>query len=465
VAFLSLLLLPLQRSSAQSVPDGTQGSSPQAPPAGESSSSPNPSDLNTTGTAEARTLFDAARVMLQDGDARKALDTFHRAVEKDPNFAQAWVAVGTLHVALHNEADGIDEIKHAIALNPTEPSYTKVLATVLTRTDHPEEALAAWYALRKISPQDTDATKQIATILVGMGRFADAIPELELVTSSPEGSPFLVQLAVAYNSVGQKEKALETFQQAVRLDSSVASLNTVAYVMTEEHLALDVALRYGEEAVRDQETETASISLERPTYEDVRGMAELGGDWDTLGWTHFAMNHLEQAEKYLKAAWSLYESSTIGDHLAQVYEKEGKKQESIQTYAQVIAGGNSPEESMEHLTALEGDAALADRDVEAARANLARLHDVEVKFHAADASRAEFFLLFRKGPEVADVKFIGGSDLLRDAARAIRIVKFDVLFPDDGPTQIIRRGILACGADSFSCHLLLIPPDAVQSVQ
>lgn len=418
------------------------------------------------GSPEARTLFDTGRFMLQQsGDARRALDMFHRALEKDPNFAEAWMAVGALHVSLHNEADGIDEIKRAIALSPNQPGYYKVLATVQARMGHTEEALDAWSKVRQVAPQDPDAPKQIAMLLVAMDRFAEAIPELELVTAGPEGSPFLVQLAIAYIRVGQKEKALQTFQEATRLDSSVGSLNTVAYVMTEEHLALDVALQYGEKAVQDQESETAGISLERPTYEDLRGMSELGGDWDTLGWTHFAMNHLEQAEKYLKAAWSLYESSTIGDHLAQIYEKEGKKQEAIQTFAQVIAGGNAPDESMEHLTKLEGDISLANRDVEAARANLFAAHDIEVRFQSEDASQAEFFLLFRKGPELADVRFIRGSESLRDAGKAIRSAKFDVLFPDDGPTQIIRRAILACRPGSDSCHLLLIPPDAVQSVQ
>jgi tetratricopeptide (TPR) repeat protein len=403
--------------------------------------------------------------LLQQGEPRQALDTFHRAVEKDPNFAQAWMAVGSLHLALHNEADGVDEMKRAVALSPNEPIYYKALGGALARMGRLEEALNAWYKVRQISPQDGDAPKQIALILIGVGRVADAIPELELLTATPEGSPFLVQLAVAYAHVGQKGKALETFQQAVRQDSSVASLNTVAYVMTEEHLALDLALQYGEQAVREQESDTVSISLERPTYEDVRGMAELGGDWDTVGWTHFAMNHVDQAEKYLKAAWNLYESPTIGDHLAQVYEKEGKKLEAIQTFAQVVASGNAPEESLQHLTSLEGDAARADREIETARANLARLHDKEVKFHAEEASRAEFFLLFGKGLELIDVKFISGSESLRDAGKAIRSTKFDVLFPDDSPTRIIRRGILACESDSSNCHFLLIPPDAVQSVQ
>jgi len=83
-------------------------------------------------------------------------------------------------------------------------------------------------------------------------------------------------------------------------------------------------MQYGERAVQEQENETARITLERPTYKDVRAMAKLGVDWDTLGWTHFAQNHVEEVERYLRALWSLNESPTIGDHLAQIYEKEGK---------------------------------------------------------------------------------------------------------------------------------------------
>jgi tetratricopeptide (TPR) repeat protein len=423
------------------------------------------STVDVTGSAEARVLFDAAQVMLQQGEARPALDMFQRAVDKDPSFAEAWMALGSAHVSLHDVDEGIDEMKRAIALNPKNPLYYKVLAVALGGTGRLEEALDGWFRLRQITPDDPDAPKQIVAILGAMGRFAEAIADLELITSRPGGAPYLVELAVAYSRVGQKDKATATFEQAARLDSSVATLNTVAYSMIEEHLALDVALSYGEQAVHKQENETTSISLQQLTDDELGGMAELGGDWDTVGWTHFAMNHLEPAEKYLKAAWNLYESPTIGDHLAQIYEKEGKKQEAIKTYAQVVVQGNAPEESMEHLTALMGDARLAGSAVDEARANFGQLHNISVDYQTDDSARGAFYLLFRKGAGIVDVKFIKGSESLRESGSAIRRAEFALLFPDDAATQIIRRGILACHPGASHCELMLIPPDAVQSVQ
>lgn len=397
---LILLLCSLQTVAAQSA----TGINP-------SEGAPNRKEVDTSGSAEARTYFDNGRVVLQGGDLRRALDLFHRAVEADPNYSEAWLEVGSLHITLHNVADGLDEIKRAIALDPKKPEYYKAFAIALMNTGSIVEALDAWSKVKQMAPEDEDAPKQIAAILVGMGRFADAIPVLELLTNHRGGSPFLAQLGIAYARVGQKEKAVATFQQAARLDPSVASLNGLAYFMTEEHLDLDLALQYGKQAVQEQENETARISLERPTYEDVRGMAELGGDWDTLGWTHFALNHLDEAEKYLRAAWSLYESPTIGDHLAQILEKEGKKIEAMQTFARVVAQGNTPDESMAHLTALAGDETLAEREVETARSNFASLHFIQVDLQPGETSRAEFFLLFRKGSQPPDVKFIGGSAL------------------------------------------------------
>jgi hypothetical protein len=62
---------------------------------------------------------------------------------------------------------------------------------------------------------------------------------------------------------------------------------------------------------------------------------------------------------------------------------------------------------------------------------------------AADKS-AQFMVGLRKGPKVDEVKFLSGAEELRKAESAIAALKYDVEFPDDGSTRLIRRGILSC---------------------
>jgi hypothetical protein len=142
------------------------------------------------------------------------------------------------------------------------------------------------------------------------------------------------------------------------------------------------------------------------------------------------MGHLDQAEKFLHASWSLIQSRMVADHLQQVYEKQGKKHE------------------------------VPRNDLE-----LQDLRTVKLGKLARKHVTAEFYLLFASGPKVVDVKFISGSDELSDAGKTLAAAKFDVLFPEGGEVQIVRRGILDCEPELPGCVFVLIPPDSVHSVK
>ena len=65
------------------------------------------------------------------------------------------------------------------------------------------------------------------------------------------------------------------------------------------------------------------------------------------------------------------------------------------------------------------------------------------------------------------MKFVSGSEQLREVVKAISAAHFDVTFPDDNPTQIMRRGILSCGNSSTAdnCLFVVYPVADVNSVQ
>jgi hypothetical protein len=86
----------------------------------------------------------------------------------------------------------------------------------------------------------------------------------------------------------------------------------------------------------------------------------------------------------------------------------------------------------------------------------------------ADDADAQFFLVFERDPEtssakVQGVRFISGSKELRTVGKAITAIKFDVSFPDDGPTRLLRRGILSCYKRA-GCSMTLVNIGDVHSV-
>lgn len=423
------------------------------------------SEVDVSGTPEARDLFDSGRINMEQGRPRQALDWFEAAIKKDPNFALAWSAAGTVHFGLGDHEQGIDEMRRAAALAPKVAAYYRSLAGVLMFLKRPEDALKVWQQLQEVYPDDPDARKNIALILGDLGRYQEELPQLEAAMNDPDGWKLLIELGMTYAELGQNEKAIASFESALQHDSSADSLNGVAYALAEKNLMLEQALRYAQRAVRERENETSHISLEHLTYEDLRTMPGLGGDWDTLGWTYFKLNQNTAAQKYLEAAWNLFDSATIGDHLGQLYEKQGKKLEAEQVYALALAHKDVPDETRARLVALLGSSELADQAIEKAVETLRAMQSVKVDQVVKSSGKADFFVLLVRGPRVVDVKFISGSPALRDAGNAVAAAKFEVLVPDEGPIQIVRRGILTCKSESFACEFELIPVDGVQSVQ
>jgi len=423
------------------------------------------SETDVYGSPEARDLFNSGRINMEQGRPRQALDAFEAAIKKDPNFALAWSAAGTVHFGLGDREQGIEEMRRAVELAPKVREYYKGLASSLMFVKREEDALKVWQQMQQVFPEDPDARKNIALILGDLGRYREELPQLEAAMNDPDGWKLMIELGLTYAELGQNEKAIAALEGALQHDSSADSLNAVAYALTEKNLMLEQALQYARRAVREREGESSHISLEHLTYDDLRTMPGLGGDWDTLGWVYFKLKQNSAAQTYLAAAWNLFESATIGDHLGQLYERLGQGDEAIRTYALALAQGNAPDETMGRLTALLGSRASADEMVEKVSEQLAELRSVKVERVTQTGGKAEFFILFARGPRVVDVRFIKGSESLRAAENTVAAARFAVLFPDDAPTEIVRRGVLICRIESPGCEFQLFPPDSVQSVE
>ena len=81
---------------------------------------------------------------------------------------------------------------------------------------------------------------------------------------------------------------------------------------------------------------------------------------------------------------------------------------------------------------------------------------------------AEFFVILTQDPkdsslDVADVKFISGSEELRTAGKALLSAPFTFPFPNNNHPNILRRGILSCYVHT-GCSFILINPTDVHSI-
>jgi tetratricopeptide (TPR) repeat protein len=197
----------------------------------------------------------------------------------------------------------------------------------------------------------------------------------------------------------------------------------------------------------------------------MRDMAEvlaLSSYWDTLGWVSYKKGDIAKAEKYIRASWQLSQSGEVGDHLAQIFEKKGRKDDAVKLYAQALSGNRPVVETKERLAALLGDQKKVTETVDSNRPELSKQRTYSLGKLLNKSASADFLLVLSPG-KVEAVKFISGSDELKTYGTKLNSLNFGEVFPDDTPTKIVRRGSLSCTATG-DCVFVLMQPETITSV-
>jgi hypothetical protein len=150
---------------------------------------------------------------------------------------------------------------------------------------------------------------------------------------------------------------------------------------------------------------------------------------------------------YIRASWLLSQRAVVGDHLGQVYEKLGKKQEAIHRYKLALAAGSSDNEDLrKHYEALTGekagdaDAPFLSRGSKAAFVpspgeELSRMRMVNLTTASHETVSAVFDIVFSPG-RVEEVKIVSGSDSLKTLSPKLETAKYKVEFPDSVPKRL-----------------------------
>jgi tetratricopeptide (TPR) repeat protein len=420
--------------------------------------------------------YNQAVSAFQRRDLQEGIDTLKHAVELDPKFARAWVTLAQAYAASGDSKQALNSFQKAIKEAPQESTLYDGLGFLL-RTYTPEESIGAWQDVVKANPENPKAWAGLGSALLRSRKYKEAAVALQSAADhNPEIAEVQAQLGSAYLHLGEKEKALKAYGTAVDLDLGANMLNDVSYELADANEDLPEALQYAKKAVLLEEEASQDIEPTDIQQEDLAHPGSLSAYWDTLGWVHFRMGNFAEAEKYLESAWKLGQSAFIAEHLAQVLEHDNKKQRAAHMYQIALYLYKSSglrddaevvrtEDRLERLTPGKSNTDRYNFNKISDEVN--RTRTVQLGRLANDAT-AEFFLIFERDPEtsaakVEGVRFIKGSEELKSADKALTSAKFDLPFPDDGPTRLLRRGILSC-YKSAGCSFTLVNVGDVHSL-
>lgn len=419
-------------------------------------------------TAKASELLEAGEAALNSGSPQVAIPLLQRVVELEPKHKQAWNDLGLSFLRIGKFDDAVAAFRKQIEVNPYNERAYDFLGAAFQQQQKYTEAADAFRKQMDVNPLDPYAHAGLGSLFLLEHKYHEAIPELEKATIlSPDNAELQVGLGQAYLNTDQKEKALAAFEKGVELSESPLVWNNVAYSLADAKLDLDKAQEYAESAVTTTAANLRNIQLAHLTLDDLRTVESIGSYWDTLGWVYFQKGDMDNAERYIRAAWLLLQHGEVGDHLAQIYEKRGLKDQAIHMYALALAAPRSVPETRARLTMLLGGNEQIGKLVEQAKPELAELRTIQAGKVLDERAGADFLILLSpdgKATKVDAVQFIKGSENLRPFAERLRSLTYGSAFPDDSPARLVRRATLSCSPAADRCILVLLLPEDVRTL-
>jgi len=414
-------------------------------------------------------LVESGRAAIAANNLPMAVELLKRATEVDAKNKYAWYALALAYMGMRQNDDAIAALKKQIEINPYDEYAYNALGRAYWQERKYDDAVTAFNKQIEINPLDKFAHAGLGQMYSEWHKYDLAVPELEKAASlTPDNAELQVALGDAYLNLGQDDKALATFDHAVELSATPLVWNNIAYQLSLKKSHLDRAQQYAESAVSATTAALRNVSLDRLTAQDLPLMPSLIAYWDTLGWVYFSEGNLDMAEKYVSAAWGLGHHGEVGDHLGQIYEKQGNKNLALETYALSLSGLRPIPETRDRLATLTGGDAKAEAAVAKYKEQLQSLRTIDLGKVAKETATADFFILLSRGKGAAAtveaIKFASGDEKLKVFTDALRTAEYRVTFPDDSPVKILRRGILSCSTAAGRCTFVLMLPDDVRTV-
>ena len=435
----------------------TPGTNSQ-PNTGSASVGPSPQELQN--------LFAAAGDAYTRHDYADAAARARQVTELDPRHRSAWNLLGLSLFALNQDDAAADALKKQIEVDPANHYAYNNLGRVYAHEHKYDLAIGQFRKQLAIDPQDRYAPLNLGLALYNQKKYADAAAEFERALEiSPSNASALLGLAECHLELGQNEKALDEFSRATSAASSPGVWNNAAYHLATHNLQLDRAQKWAESAAETQGAMLRDVSLDRLTPAQMDHARSLATIWDTLGWVHFVRGDLQPAGSYLRAAWQLFPDATVGDHLGQVYEKLGRRDDALHTYAMALASQDTSQETSQSesraevreklakLTGAEFDSAAL---TEAGRTQLAAEQSLAVPNSGKVSGTGEFLLLTAAPDKIIDARQINGDAALQPLSSALRSTKLPLDMPPSADVQIPRRGTVTCAAGRSDCQLALL---------
>jgi tetratricopeptide (TPR) repeat protein/transglutaminase-like putative cysteine protease len=448
---------PTETAKAVTPPGGSQVTGSPAP------------ETSPAGTGEpatsARDLMRSAYEKMQAGDWSGAKATLDQAKAKDPELLGLWALYAMAATFQRNYTEAIADLKKELANHPDMPDVIFALSGAEAKSGDTAEAQHTLQSYLDKHPGNLKLSLSLAQLENNAQDYEGARKTLEAAAhENPEDRNVRVRLSNALLSLNRKDEAAAVAKSALDGTDDVEILNDAGYVLAEAGLDLPYAEEVSRKSITVLEAKTAAITPAEVNSNAFAQSRLLIAAWDTLGWILFREGKLEEAEPLIVAGWRNALVPESGDHLGQVYEAMGKKEQALSAYrlaAASIEGENASPDVREHIKTsiarlkgaagppFNGTAALQ----ESRSYRIARPEGV--------SGWGTFRLQINTLGVIASQQMSGDEKLATIAIR-INAMKFPELVPPGSAAHLLRSAVVSCSMGS-NCDVVLVPNSSLQT--
>jgi tetratricopeptide (TPR) repeat protein len=183
--------------------------------------------LDSEASPEAASALGEGISLFRSGDFEGAVEAFRRAVELDPDNAQAYVSLGSAYLRINRPAEAARAFRRASDLDPDSAMAHVGLGQAHKLSGDPDNAIAELNRALELDPENADATYTLALVHMDLGNIEEEARALErTVAIDPLRSPAQSRLADIYLSRGMYPEAVAA------LKATLTGRTPVEYVHT-----------------------------------------------------------------------------------------------------------------------------------------------------------------------------------------------------------------------------------------
>ncbi len=435
----------------------------------EKSTVPAQTSHGASDSASAKELIQTAFEQIRASDLSGATATLDKAKDKDAGVAALWQGYGVIAYLRRNHQEAMVDYKKELAAYPDNRGAANAMAMVQAGDGDRAAGCRTLQNYLNRHPDDVQLSLYLAGMQVTNQDYKGALKTVESAgRADPDNHLIRARQSDILRRLDRNDEAAAAAKSALDGSDDMEAINDGGYVLAEVGLDLPYAEEATRKGIATLEAKTAAITLSEVNSKAFAQADVLLGSWDTLGWILFREGKLEEAEPWLLASWRNSLLPLRGDHLAQLYEAMGKKQEALSTYrlaAASIETDNAQPDVIQHIkksiVRLGGVGANGDQ-----YKGKQALQETRT-YHVARPSGASGWGTFRLQLNPAGVlasQQMSGDEKLSVITEKIKAMKFPELVPPSSAAHLLRSCVLSCSMGA-TCDLVLVPNSSLATEQ